>query len=257
MKPGFVLMLIWAGACAAPCVHASAPPAPQAGAPAATAEQLATAETDHIHLQEFDARQRFAANHPNELHRLYGSEAAGKGQWGDAAVQFRRAARYADKYSQHRLSLMYWHGLGVRKDPALAYAWADLAAERLYPQFVLIREKMWQEMDEAERARALREGGALFDEYADAVAKPRFERAVARARANMTGSRAGAANGQLMVFATRDGDLQGSNFIDLKPMYAGWRLDPKRYWAVEDVVWQQGGNVEVGPLDTLIDQGRP
>ncbi|MGH8081710.1 MAG: hypothetical protein ACREP7_14135 [Lysobacter sp.] len=251
MKRG-LLSSILAATAALACAQASA-----SAAGALTPEQQASAETDRMELRDFDSRQRFASTHPNELHRLYGSEAAGKGKWHDAAVHFRRAARYADKYSQHRLSLMYWHGLGVPQDHALAYAWADLAAERLYPQFVLIREKMWQELSAEERERALHDGGPLYDEFADAAAKPRFERAVARARGQATGSRTGAVTDRLMVFASRDGDMAGSNYVDLKPMYAQWRLDSKRYWAVEDVIWRSGGNVEVGPLETLTGPRRP
>ena len=232
---------------------AAAPPAE------ATPEQLASAETDRIGHRDFDARQRMSATHPNELWRLYGTDAAGRGQWQDASRFFRRAARYADKYSQHRLSLMYWHGLGVAHDRALAYAWADLAAERSYPQFVLLREKMWQELDEDERQRALRQGVAIFDEYADQVAKPRMEREVARARSRITGSPAGLTTGNLLVFASRGGSslFDPSDSLDLRPMYADWRLDTRRYWAVEDAVWQSGGNVEVGTLEKIMSSQRP
>lgn len=234
-------------------------PATAAATPAeATPERLASAETDRIGHREFDARQRLSATHPNELWRLYGTDAAGHGQWQDASRFFRRAARYADKYSQHRLSLMYWHGLGVPHDRALAYAWADLAAERGYPQFVLLREKIWRELDENERQRALQQGVAIFDEYADEVAKPRMEREVARARSRITGSPAGLNTGNLRVFASRGGSdlFDPGDALDLRPMYADWRLDTRRYWAVEDAVWQ-GGNVEVGTLEQIMSGRRP
>ncbi|MEH6413960.1 hypothetical protein [Pseudomonas sp. CGJS7] len=223
---------------------------------APTPERAASADTDRMSLDDFDNRQRLSAHFPNEQHRLYAAAAAGRGQWREAAEQFRQAARYADKYSQHRLSLIYWHGLGLPQDRALAYVWADLAAERMYPQFVLLREKIWQELDPAERERAQREGIALFDQYGDAAAKPRFERALARARAGMTGTRTGLSTGKLQVYASRDGDWGGSNAIGLEPMYADWRLDSKRYWAVEDAVWQRDGAVEIGDPQNL-SPGRP
>lgn len=214
----------------------------------ATRVGLAGAETDRMHSRDFDSRQRLSATHPNELWRLYGAQAAGNGQWSDAARHFRRAARFADKYSQHRLSLLYWHGLGVAEDRALAYAWADLAAERGYPQFLLIREKMWSELDAAQRQRALAAGPAIFDEYADAVAKPRLTRAIAHARAQTTGSRTGLIIAPLVVMASRGGSaFDATDAINLGPMYADWRMDSKRYWAVEDAIWQNG-NVEVGPV---------
>ncbi|MGO1003501.1 hypothetical protein [Lysobacter sp. CA196] len=267
MARGLVVLLAGAGlvmsSMAATAGSTSARPAAAgstaAGPTEATPEQLASAETDRIGHRDFDARQRMSATYPNELWRLYGSDAAGRGQWQDASRFFRRAARYADKYSQHRLSLMYWHGLGVPHDRALAYAWADLAAERSYPQFVLLREKMWQELDEAERQRALRQGVAIFDEYADETAKPRMERAVARARSRITGSPAGLTTGNLRVFASRGGSslFDPGDSLDLRPMYADWRMDTRRYWAVEDAVWQSGGNVEVGTLETIMSSQRP
>lgn len=244
MDRGFLaLSLVFAAL--APLAAAATPASTAAAAP--TPEQQAVAETDRIGLREFEVRRRFAATHPNELHRLYGAEAAGKGQWNDAAVHFRRAARYADKYSQHRLSLIYWHGLGQPADRALAYAWADLAAERGYPQFLVLREKMWLELDAGERERALREGRALYAQFGDAAAKPRFERAVSRARGQVTGSRAGATTDRVQVSASLTGGsiFDGSDSVDLAPMYADWRMDARRYWAVEDAVWQNG-SVEVG-----------
>ena len=254
MQRRFALWIAsWAALAAlAPAAASAAPPA--AAAPAApTPEQQATAETDRTNLREFETRRRIAATHPNELYRLYGAEAAGKGEWRAAADQFRRAARYADKYSQHRLSLIYWHGLGQPADRALAYAWADLAAERRYPQFLLLREKMWLELSETERERALREGRALYDQYGDAAAKPRFERALARARAQVTGSRTGTSVDRVQVSAPLGGGslFDGGDSIDLRPMYAQWRLDAHRYWAVEDAIWQSAGSVDVGLPETL------
>ncbi len=218
--------------------------------PDADAVRNVVAATDHMSARDFDERTRLSSTFPNELNRLYASESAGKGQWGDALEQFTRAARFADKYSQHRISLMYWHGVGVERDRALAYAWADLAAERMYPNFVVLREKMWLAMDQAERDRALREGVALYAQYGDDVAKPRLERAIARHRTQITGSHVGYNDGRLIVQAAGGGayspfDAQGS--FDLRPMYAAWRMDADRYWAVEDAIWKEG-SVEVGPV---------
>lgn len=205
------------------------------------------AESDLMTRDEYDKRSRVALTHPNELWRLYGSRAAARGDWDDAFRHFRRAAGFADKYSQHRLSLMYWHGVGAPRDRALAYAWADVAAERQYPQFLLLREKMWLELDEAERARALREGQAIYDRYGDQAAKPRFERAVAQSRRQITGSRLGDV-GKLQVFAPGPTGWTDPGTVDLNQMLNEWRWDSGRYWAAEDVIWRHG-NVEVGPAE--------
>ena len=220
---------------------------PTTPSPEATAAVVAP--SDKMTATDMDQRTRLSANFPNERYRLYASDSAAQGRWDDALRQFTLAARYADKYSQHRISLMYWHGVGVERDPALAYAWADLAAERMYPSFVVLREKMWLELDEAQRARALSEGASLYDQYGDAVAKPRLAAAILRQNTQITGSRVGYTDERLYVQAPGPGaylvgDPMGA--MDLRSMYDEWRLDPERYWAVEDAIWRDGA-VEVGP----------
>lgn len=196
-----------------------------------------------------DERVRVLKNFPNEIHRQRGADHAARGDWNDALREFTQAARYADKYSQHQISLMYWQGNGVQRDRALAYAWADLAAERLYPGLVVLREKMWLELDEAQRQRAVREGGALYDEYGDKVAKPRLAAVIARQNARVTGSRTGYVDGRLAAYGPGQGTTtvaDRSTGYDTRAMYEPWRMDPARYWEVEDTAWKNG-NVEVGP----------
>ncbi len=79
-------------------------------------------------FKQIDSALRVAQRHPNEQHRLLAQRAYAQGDQGLAAEQFRLAAGFADKFSQHRLSLMHWNGKGVSRDRALAYVWADLAA---------------------------------------------------------------------------------------------------------------------------------
>ncbi|MFE0500855.1 hypothetical protein ACFW0P_08780 [Lysobacter soli] len=216
--------------------------------PAPDGMNAVVAPSDRMHAADLDERTRKANNFPNELYRLYGSESAAKGEWGDALVQFTKAARYADKYSQHRISLMYWHGVGVTRDPALAYAWADLAAERMYPSFVVLREKMWLSLDDEQRTRALREGEALYAQYGDEVAKPRLAAVILRQNSQVTGSRTGNVSGKLQTHSPRPGEISpmAASGADMADVYASWRMNPERYWAVEDAIWQDG-SVEVGP----------
>ena len=216
--------------------------------PAPGAIEAVIAPSDRMHAADLDERARKSVNFPNELHRFYGSESAARGDWDEALDQFTKAARYADKYSQHRISLMYWHGVGVPRDPALAYAWADLAAERMYPSFIVLREKMWLELDEAERARALREGEALYAQYGDKVAKPRLAAMILRQNTQITGTRTGSITSKLQMHAPTPGAFEpmAASGYEMRDMYASWRLDPERYWAVEDAIWKDG-SVEVGP----------
>ncbi len=241
-------MLLPIAACAAP----AAEPATEA----AIAEQAATVDTDAMTKQDFDALVKMAVNHPNELHRIYANKAAASGDWGDAARHFRIAARHADKYSQHRLSMLYWHGVGVATDRVEAYIWADLAAERGYPQFLAIREKMWAELTPQQQADVPTRGGRFFDEYADVAAKPRVERAIAQGKRQMTGSRTGFDAGLIISSIGPGNQLFGSvGGVNLKTMYDASRTDPKKYWAFEDMVWKNG-LVKVGEIEH-VDEGAP
>ena len=69
--------------------------------------------------------------------RLHGLEEFKAGRHEDAFKFFQRASFYADKPSQGMVAEMLWNGQGVAKDPALAYAWMDLAAERGYVDMVI------------------------------------------------------------------------------------------------------------------------
>lgn len=136
-------------------------------------EAAVSADIDRDIRKQFDDLYPGSANVLNYRYRLYGHVAAAERRWPDAANDFRIAASYADKYSQHRLSLLYWHGVGVEKDRVQAYLWADLAAERGYTEFLAVRERMWRQLDEAERAAAVERGPALYEHYGDPAAKQR------------------------------------------------------------------------------------
>jgi hypothetical protein len=226
-------------------------------APAAesSADVLAvTVDTDALATKEYDALVKMAANHPNELYRIYANKAAASGNWGDAARNFRIASRFADKYSQHRLSMLYWHGVGVGTDRVEAYIWADLAAERGYPQFLAIREKMWNELTPQQQAEVPQRGRRIVEEYADVVAKPRVERAIAQGKRQMTGSRTGFDAGLIISSIGPGNQLFGSvGGVNLKSMYDASRTDPKKYWAFEDMVWKNG-MVKVGEIEN-VDEG--
>lgn len=221
-----------------------------AAVPDADASAAVASSTDKQHWSDLDGLLRNAHGHPNEYWRLQAADAASQKRWSDAFELFRRAARYADKYSQHRVSLMYWHGVGVAKDRALAYAWADLSAERMYPQFVLQREKMWLQLSEAERAEAVAKGQAVYDEFGDHVAKKRFTDAMAHAKRQVTGSRTGSVGNLAVTSPGAGNSLTGLGGPSVGEIYADARWDEERYWKVEDALWKNG-SVNVGELETV------
>src|SRR3546814_9324706 len=67
----------------------------------------------------------------------------------------------------------------------------DLAAERMYPSFVILRERYWKRLDAQQRRNAIERGQPLLAEYGDDAAKPRMERKLRIANHQVTGSRLG------------------------------------------------------------------
>lgn len=190
----------------------------------------------------------FLSSHPDLRYRLAGMHARGQGKYEDAFRYFQRAAYYADKPSQGMVAEMYWSGNGVAQDRALGYAWMDLAAQRGYRPFVIHRERYWEAMDEATRARAVELGEAVYARYGDAAAKPRMAAVLRRARREVTGSRTGSAGNVKIYVQTAAGPLQidGTKFYD--PQY--W--DPELYQAWHDATWTdpRTGTVIVGEVES-------
>lgn len=197
---------------------------------------------ESMSLRRINSYKVLAWSHPNELWRLYGLEAVQLGRKSEAAAYFERAALYADKYSQHRLSLMYWHGDGVARDRSAAYVWADLAAERGYRDLLLIREKMWSELTESERDAVSGMGVRIFERFSDAKSKPRLERRLRYALVHATGSRTGATLEEIGI--TFPGNRKTEDIPG--KLWARERWYPKEYWKEVDAVWS--GHVEVQPL---------
>lgn len=203
-------------------------------------------------------------SHPDQSYQELGFEHSVEGDYVAAQRYFRLAARFADKPSQLALAIIYNDGLGTPVDEAAAYAWSDVAAERGYPQFLVLRERIWTRLDAEERARALEIGADLYREFGDAVAKPRLEARLRRGLSRATGSRTGAVDESLQVGVVRKGhgrvvpgQLHGSGNAlaglaasagRVREYYASYRWKPVEYWARVDEVWLPAGTVSVGEL---------
>lgn len=206
------------------------------------------AEIDSMVLTE-----GFLAAHPDLRWRREASRSFEKGEYAIALKQFERAAKYADKPSQAMVAEMYWQGLGVSQDRVRGYIWMDLAAERLYPDFVVYRERYWGQMSETERALALELGQSVFAEYGDDAAKPRLERILRRAGHNVTGSRLGTVGNLTIIPFT--GPFAGSGMtISGEQYYAAKYWEPEKYWQLQDEIWRapvRKGQVDVGVPTTV------
>lgn len=223
-------------------------------------ELLNLTASDFLEIEEMAVG---AKGRPNEEARWRGLKSYTQGRYVEAADAFQRAAYYADKFSQHYLSLMHWHGIGVERDPVAAYIWADLAAERMGRNVLLVREKIWQQLAPAQREQAAERGPAFYARYGDEVAKPRTEAVMRQFARDMTGSRVGYRNQPLDVL---DGPSNGSfsgpgskNQLDPTPsandLYGkeGGLARLATYWQQQDVLLE-GGKVEVGPLSPVREQ---
>lgn len=210
---------------------------------------------------EVDSGIKSAQGRPNEQSRLAGHKAYLRQDYGAAISQFERAAYYADKFSQHSLSLMYWHGVGVTPDPVQAYIWADLAAERGSKSLLLIRERMWADLVPPRQEQAKAKGLAFYARYSDDVAQPRAEGAMRRFADEMTGSRVGY-DGHILdivgapmggTYGPQVGSMastyQNAQVASREQLYGGDRRDMVAYWAGQTRLLD--GKVNVGPLSPV------
>jgi len=191
----------------------------------------------------------FLQHHPDMQYRMLGMEAYKAGRFEDAMRFFRRASFFADKPSQGMVAEMYWNGQGTPRDPVQAYIWMDLAAERGYLGFLSLRERYWQALAEAERARVADEGQAVYARFGDAAAKPRYEHQLRIGFRDMTGSRVGFNRGVSIVMPGPEGGvaIPGSKFYDERYWNA------KKYWAWQDGLWRKPkiGRVTIGEIETV------
>ncbi|MBF6026049.1 sel1 repeat family protein [Lysobacter niastensis] len=236
----------------------------------------AQADERAINLDLYQTSLLQASGHPNELARWHGIWNFDNGRMDEARAYFERAASYGDKLSQHFLTLMYWNGEGVERDPAVAYVWADLAAERANNHDMLeMRERIWGELTEQQRRRALEIGPGYYAKYGDAAAQPRNDAAIRRFMRTQTGTRVGLLTSKLDVSAGRPDLWAGGGTSSFGPVkstgtefYADSRTRPGAYWKAEDVslkalLKQVGaGRVDVGEVKkveapaTTGDQGK-
>ena len=195
--------------------------------------------------QRVMATRTFLNAHPDLKFRNEGWEAYQAGNYELAIQHFRKASGYADKVSQAMMAEMFWQGRGVPIDRAMAYAWADMSAERGYPRFIQLREQYWGRLDETERARAVQEGRALLPEYADAVARPRMAESIKKAKQRMR---------RYAPYASRPKEVRvpdgsgGMVTIPSHRFYDSKFWDPVEYQAWQDAIWKElpKGQVDVG-----------
>lgn len=192
----------------------------------------------------------FLNAHPDLKYRTEGFLHLDEERFVEARESFLKAARFADKPSQAVLAEFAWKGIGEPMDRARAYAWADISAERGYPQLVAVREMYWERLSEDERARAIQIGQSLMDEYGDNVAKKRMALHLRKARRTMLGFRP--RKDATIIIPGPNGhgiSIRGHHF------YATEYWDPEKYQEWVDETWggSAAGTVDIGSLEQLPD----
>lgn len=189
----------------------------------------------------------FLNAHPDLKYRALGMENYSKGRYQEALHYFRLGAYYADKPSQGMVGEMLWKGEGTGVDRPEAYAWMDLAAERLYKDLILTRERYWAELTPAEREQAIRKGKAIYRKYGDEIAQRRLKNVLERNRRIVTGSRTGFI-GVLKLYVNGPNGtpipINGDDYYQDK----FWKLDDYLEW--QSTTWQAlpTGTVTAGEL---------
>ena len=171
------------------------------------------------------------------------------GQFYSALSSYKSAARWADKFAQFNVGVMYLRGEGTEFDPVQAWAWFELAAERDYPDMVEAADSLWPMLDEAQQAQAIDIfENELMPQYGDDIAIEKTARKMARERRKATGSRLGAAGALTII--DRDGlRREGSEFYAEEK----WNFQSLLEYETALVFAIARGRVEVGEFNVIED----
>lgn len=180
----------------------------------------------------------FIDAHSDLRFRYKGMEAYSDGHHRDAFHYFRLASRYADKTSQALVGVMYWTGDGVAKDRPLGYAWMDLAASRGYPELQRQRQIYWDQLSEAERAKAQELRPTLEADYGDVAGSNRLTLEIGASRRQVTGSHVG-------WVGTVTASYGDNTVEDFSKFDKALHMNTAEYLQVKDVQWQLQMNSRV------------
>jgi len=195
--------------------------------------------------------------HPDQFGEFTGMRNFAHHHYATALKYFKVGAYYADKMSQLCIGLMYLNGNGVDKDPATAYAWLQLAAERKYAKFVATANAVKATLTPEQLRRADKVHTRLAARYADKVAKPRMVTQLRLGQMQLTGSRtgfnAGASQLRTKPSCNPTPDVAGEDVPEAgcggSSEYAESRWNPKKYFAARDAQWK--ATVSVGALQQV------
>ncbi|MET3653061.1 hypothetical protein [Dyella japonica] len=194
----------------------------------------------------------FVDTHSDLRYRYKGMEAYADGHHRDAFHYFRLASRYADKTSQALVGVMYWTGDGVARDRPLGYAWMDLAASRGYPELLHQRQIYWDQLSDAERAKAQALRPTLDADYGDVAGANRVTLEFGAGRRQVTGSHVG-------WVGTVTASYGDNTVEDFSKFNKALHMNTAEYLQVKDVQWelQMNSRVNVGEPEPVEPPRKP
>jgi hypothetical protein len=203
--------------------------------------------------------------HPDQYGEYTGMRLYSEGRYKDAIEYFKYGARYADKFSQLAIGLMYANGRGVKQSPVTACAWLALAAQTKAPGFVATRNRVCKALTPAQHEEAVAVLNKLLPVYGDKAAMRNMAGALNLGKMQTTGSRLGFDSGIWNTPPTEfsmtdggapypDGKCAGPTLIAASEVpvsgcgstnfWVAARWDPKLYFAMRREHWL--GIVTVG-----------
>lgn len=170
-----------------------------------------------------------------------------------AFMHYRNAARWADKFAQYNVGVMYLRGEGVEFDPIRGWAWIQLAAERNYPQFEETADDLFELLGEKQQrlARNILEQ-ELLPKYGDEVKIERADREMRSLLRKATGTRTGS-QGFLAMLTVYDGSgipRRGTEYYDSKK----WDFRRVVEFETRLMIQSAGGRADVGEFEVLEDE---
>lgn len=116
-------------------------------------------------------------------------------------------APLGDKYAQYMVGFMHLTGTGVPEDAIEASAWYRLAAERSYPEFVAVRDRLLEAFSEPDLLNSDQQYRALRRKYSDLVILERLIREDLKLLEPSTGSRLAGSSSAITVLEPRSGKV--------------------------------------------------
>ncbi|MGH8111251.1 MAG: hypothetical protein ACREPL_04860 [Rhodanobacteraceae bacterium] len=169
--------------------------------------------------------------HPDLYGQYEGTRLLLDSDYRGALRYFKYSARYADKFSELSVGLMYADGTGVARNPVAACAWLELATRPTAPaRVVATRNRVCGGLTQVEMEHANAKLTSLRQVYGDAIGNQRMRMALQLAAMESTGSLLGNGNGIVKAFRPSVTTTLNASFAEPYDEVAGTSINPQYFW---------------------------